>query len=81
MKANNVPMFTSSASVQSGTKPASAATATIVITVILCGVPKRPCVRPRRSGSRRSRDIANATRDWPSMSSITVFKVAASAPT
>ena len=66
--ANRVPMFTSSDSFSSEMNAESTATTTPVIAVVTHGVPKRGWTVDSCRGSRPSRDIANSTRAWPSMS-------------
>ena len=79
-KANSVPMLTSSASVFSGKKKVSAATATPVTSVVRYGVPKRSETAEKIGGSSRSRLMAKNTRLWPSSSTRTTEVSPASAP-
>ena len=80
MKANSVPMLTSSASVFSGMKKASAATTAPVIRVVRYGVPKRFETLANIGGSRPSRLIAKNTRLWPISNTRITEVMPASAP-
>ena len=78
--ANSVPMLTRSASADSGTRPATAATAIPMATVKRYGVPYRGCTAPSQDGSSPSRLIAKNTRLCPSMRISTTVVRPASAP-
>ena len=64
--ANSVPMLDSSASVPTSNKPAGIATRMPATQVANAGVRYTGCTLLKTSGSKRSRDMANQTRAWPS---------------
>jgi hypothetical protein len=78
--ANRVPMLTMSARVDSGTKAATAATTSPVISEISHGVPKRGWTADSQPGSSRSRLMANSTRLCPIISTRITVVSPASAP-
>ena len=81
MNATSVPMDTMSASLSSGTRPASRPTTVATMTVLLTGVMVRGLTLANIDGSRPSRPIANRIRVEPYSVTRVTEKIEMTAPT